>query len=42
MPRPVRDGVVGTYEQARFPHYPISTADGYPTNTDPDFKMLIG
>src|SRR5262245_30630807 len=38
----VRNGVVGTYEQAGFPRYPISEADGYPSNTDPDFRMLIG
>jgi alkaline phosphatase len=37
----LRTGVVGTYESAGFPSYPIS-ADGYPTTTDPDFKMLIG
>lgn len=36
-----RAGVVGAYESAGFPHYPIA-ADGYPTTTDPDFKMLIG
>ena len=35
-------GVVGTYEAAGFPAYPISVVDGYPTTTDPDFKMLIG
>jgi alkaline phosphatase len=38
----VRNGVVGTYEAAGFPHYPISDTDDYPSNTDPDFKMLIG
>jgi alkaline phosphatase len=38
----VRNGVVGTYEAAGFPHYPISGTDGYPSHTDPDFKMLIG
>jgi len=32
---------VGAYESAGFPYYPIA-ADGYPTTTDPDFKMLIG
>lgn len=36
-----RNGVVGTYEAAGFPVYTIE-ADGYPTTTDPDFKMLIG
>jgi len=38
----VRNGVVGTYEAAGFPRYPISAADGYPSHTDPDYKMLIG
>jgi alkaline phosphatase len=37
----VRNGVVGTYESAGFPNYQIDT-DGYPADTDPDFKMLIG
>ena len=37
----LRDQVVGNYEAAGFPVYPIA-ADGYPTTTDPDFKMLIG
>jgi alkaline phosphatase len=37
----LRAGVVGTYEAANFPVYTIE-ADGYPTTTDPDFKMLIG
>lgn len=37
----VRNGVVGTYEAARFPAYSIAT-DGYPQSTDPDFKVLIG
>jgi alkaline phosphatase len=36
-----RSGVVGAYESAGFPIYTIAT-DGYPTTTDPDFKMLIG
>lgn len=36
-----RDAVVGTYDSAKFPKYTIA-ADGYPTTTDPDFKMLIG
>ncbi len=35
-------GTVGIYEAAKFPVYPISLADGYPTTTDPDYKMLIG
>ncbi len=33
--------VVGTFDLAGFPQYPLS-GDGYPTTTDPDFKMLIG
>jgi alkaline phosphatase len=37
----VRNGVVGTYESAGFPRYKI-VADGYPADTDPDRKMLIG
>lgn len=36
-----RAGVVGAYESAGFPVYTIA-ADGYPTTTDPDRKMLIG
>lgn len=36
-----RNGVVGTYDLAGFPRYVIN-GDGYPDNTDPDFKMLIG
>lgn len=36
-----RDPVVGTYDAARFPKYSMS-ADGYPTTTDVDNKMLIG
>lgn len=37
----LRQGVVGTYEAAGFPIYTME-ADGYPTTTDPDNKMLIG
>jgi len=36
-----RDGVVGTYQASKFPKYTIA-ADGYPTSTDVDYKMLIG
>jgi alkaline phosphatase len=36
-----RNGVVGTYDAAGFPVYEIA-ADGYPSTTDPDRKMLIG
>jgi alkaline phosphatase len=36
-----RDAVVGTYQAAKFPKYTTS-ADGYPTSTDVDYKMLIG
>ncbi len=37
----VRNGVVGTYDAAGFPNYTIA-ADGYPTTTDIDRRMLIG
>ena len=37
----LRTGVVGTYESAGFPAYAIS-ADGYPTTTNVDRRMLIG
>ncbi|MEI6343450.1 MAG: alkaline phosphatase [Verrucomicrobiota bacterium] len=37
----IREAVVGVYELAGFPVYTIA-ADGYPTTTDPDNKMLIG
>ena len=37
----LRSGVVGTYDAAGFPFYPIAP-DGYPATTDPDRKMLIG
>jgi alkaline phosphatase len=37
----LRKGVVGTYEAAGFPHYDIA-ADGYPTTTDVDHRLLIG
>lgn len=37
----LRDGVVGVYESAGFPRYTLA-ADGYPTTTDVDYKMLIG
>jgi alkaline phosphatase len=36
-----RDTVVGVYDAAKFPKYTIA-ADGYPTTTDVDFKMLVG
>jgi alkaline phosphatase len=35
------NSAVGTYEAAKFPKYTIA-ADGYPTTTAIDFKMLIG
>ncbi len=41
MPKTVAQGVVGTYEAARFPHYQVGT-DGFPLDTDIDGKMLIG
>jgi alkaline phosphatase len=37
----VRDPVVGTYDLASFPHY-TTAADGYPTTTDIDYRMLVG
>jgi alkaline phosphatase len=37
----MRDSVVGTYEAAGFPKYTIA-ADGYPTTTDVDKRLLIG
>ena len=37
----LRNGVVGTLDQAGFPHYTIA-ADGYPVTTDIDFRMLVG
>ena len=36
-----RDPIVGTYDAAKFPKYPMNV-DGYPTTTDVDYKMLIG
>jgi len=37
----MRDSVVGTYQDAKFPKYTMA-ADGYPTTTDINNKMLIG
>jgi len=37
----LRNGVVGTLDQAAFPKY-IPADDGYPITTDIDFRMLIG
>jgi alkaline phosphatase len=37
----LRDGVVGTYDAAKFPAYPLSP-DGYPTTTDVDYRLLVG
>jgi alkaline phosphatase len=37
----LRSGVVGTYESAGFPRYPIAP-DGYPVTTDVDYRMLVG
>lgn len=37
----MRNGVVGTYEAAGFPHYRL-LADGFPETMDPDHKLLIG
>jgi alkaline phosphatase len=43
----LRNGVVGTLDQASFPHYEIemnaaAPGYGYPKTTDIDFRMLIG
>jgi alkaline phosphatase len=37
----LRNGVVGTLDQAGFPQY-TPAADGFPVTTDIDFRMLIG
>ncbi len=37
----LRDKVVGTYEKAAFPRYPLA-ADGYPQSTDIDHRLLVG
>lgn len=37
----LRDSVVGTYDAAGFPNY-VNAADGFPTTTDPNFKVIIG
>ena len=37
----LRSGVVGTLDQAGFPHY-TTAPDGYPVTTDIDFRMLVG
>jgi alkaline phosphatase len=37
----LRDPVVGVYEQAGFPHYPLAD-DGYPQTTDIDYRLLVG
>ena len=37
----LRNGVVGTLDQAGFPQYTIAP-DGYPHTTDIDFRMLVG
>jgi alkaline phosphatase len=37
----LRDTVMGNYDAAGFPAYAIAN-DGYPTTTDPDYKVLIG
>ncbi|MDP1902490.1 MAG: alkaline phosphatase [Rubrivivax sp.] len=39
--QPLRDKVVGLYEQAGFPRYAVG-ADGYPQTTDIDHRLLIG
>lgn len=37
----LRNGVVGTLDRAGFPNY-VMAADGYPTTTDIDFRMIVG
>ena len=37
----LRNGVVGTYDQAGFPDYETQI-DGYPLTMDVDYKMLVG
>lgn len=37
----LRDPVVGVYEQAGFPRYPLAD-DGYPQTTDIDYRLLVG
>jgi alkaline phosphatase len=37
----LREAVVGNYDAASFPVYTLG-ADGYPTTTDIDYRMLIG
>ena len=37
----LRNQVVGTYDNAKFPAYTMA-GDGYPTTMDVDYKMLIG
>jgi alkaline phosphatase len=41
-PGQLRANVVGTLDQAGFPHYGAPAADGFPVTTDIDFRMLIG
>ncbi len=40
-PAPKRQGVVGVYDNARFPSYRM-LADGYPASYDVDGKLLVG
>jgi alkaline phosphatase len=40
-PASMRDSVVGLYETASFPKYPIDD-DGYPTTTNVDRRLLLG
>jgi alkaline phosphatase len=41
LSQPARQKLVGTYDLAGFPHYPLE-ADGYPASFDIDGKMLVG
>ena len=35
-------GIVGTYDNAKFPAYTTNLADGYPVTMDVDYRMIIG
>lgn len=37
----LRDNLVGTYDQAGFPKYPL-LKDGFPSTMDIDYKMVVG
>ncbi len=35
-------GIVGTYDNAKFPAYTTNSGDGYPVTMDVDYRMIIG